>query len=367
MTPPMAPHARFWLVLISAALCLALAGMCTAWLWALGRLWSRRGLLAQAKPRAVPWGTGSVLAVIVVWGAMYVAVPVAYLGLTGALSARRKPTFTEQIAVVSLVNGVLLVVVPLTLRRTARTLLAAFGLERAALGRTLVVGMVGFLLATPAVYLVNGLSILIWKEHKHPLEEMVVAGPTVGIACLAFVSAVVLAPAAEELVFRGILQSWLVQFFRRGDRSLSSDAGEAPAVPPMAPIEEPDPGPWHEPLAPVLLTSALFAVIHLPQWPAPIAIFFLSVGLGVVYQRTGSLVASFVMHALFNGFSTLILFQAILLGRPSDVKNAPTATCFCVDWSAAAPPGGCPTPGSAAVGKTFIQARFSIGAGSGGG
>ena len=41
-------------------------------------------------------------------------------------------------------------------------------------------------------------------------------------------------------------------------------------------------------LAPVVMTSALFAAVHLPQWPAPIAIFFLSVGLGLVYQRTGS-------------------------------------------------------------------------------
>jgi membrane protease YdiL (CAAX protease family) len=420
MMPSMAPHVAFWLVLISAALCLALAGMCTAWLWALGRLWSGPPLLPQVKPRAVPWRTGSVLAVLVVWVVINIVVSLVYLGLTGAFHAHRKPTLTEQMVVVSLMNGLLLVAVPLTLRQTSRATLTALGLVRQDLGRQVAAGVVGFLLVAPPVYLVNWGSVKIWQQHKHPLEEMVVAEPTAGIACLAFLSAVVLAPAAEELLFRGILQSWLAQFFRRRGPASTllhelSDAqvqapetrlgedeareGEAPAEPhavltlgsdgaspsrngsdgaspspkvavlpeaaTVADPEEPDPGTWDEPLAPVLLTSALFAVVHLPQWPAPVAIFFLSMGLGVVYQRTGSLIASFVMHALFNGFSTLVLFQAVLLGRPADLKAAPTATCCRIDRSATAPSGRSRTAACVAPSKTFIQARFSVGAGAG--
>jgi membrane protease YdiL (CAAX protease family) len=416
ITPSMAPHVAFWLVLISAALCLALAGMCTAWLWALGRLWSGHALLPQAKPRAVPWRTGSVLAVLVVWLVINIVVSLAYLGLTGAFHAHRKPTLTEQMVVVSLMNGLLLVAVPLTLRWTSRATLAALGLVRQDLGRQVAAGGVGFLLVAPPVYLVNWASVKIWQQHKHPLEQMVVAEPTAGIACLAFLSAVVLAPAAEELLFRGILQSWLAQVFRRRGPSSSllhelSDAqvqappgtrlgeGEALSEPhavltlgsdgaspsrtgsdgaspsgtvailsdaaTVADPGEPDPGTRHESLAPVLLTSALFAAVHLPQWPAPIAIFFLSVGLGVVYQRTGSLIASFVMHALFNGFSTLLLFQAVLLGRSADLKTAPTATCVRIERSATAPPGQYLTADGVAPSKTFIQARFSVGAGSG--
>ena len=59
--------------------------------------------------------------------------------------------------------------------------------------------------------MVNLLCVVVWKQHKHPLEQMVMAEPNAGIACLAFLSAVVLAPAAEELLFRGIIQSWLAQ------------------------------------------------------------------------------------------------------------------------------------------------------------
>ena len=61
----------------------------------------------------------------------------------------------------------------------------------------------------------------------------------------------------------------------------------------------------------------------MPQWPAPVAIFLLSLGLGALYQRTGSLVASFVLHAAFNGFSTLTLILVALNPVPLDKEVAP--------------------------------------------
>ena len=45
--------------------------------------------------------------------------------------------------------------------------------------------------------------------------------------------------------------------------------------------------------------------VHAPQWPAPIALFVLSLVIGTVYHRTGSLIAAIFMHATFNGLSTL--------------------------------------------------------------
>ena len=52
--------------------------------------------------------------------------------------------------------------------------------------------------------------------------------------------------------------------------------------------------------------------MHAAQWPAPIAIFVLSVALGTLYQRTGSLLAAIAMHGTFNGFSTLLLLLQAL-------------------------------------------------------
>jgi hypothetical protein len=54
-----------------------------------------------------------------------------------------------------------------------------------------------------------------------------------------------------------------------------------------------------------------------------VAIFLLSLGLGTLYQRTGSLVASFVLHAAFNGFSTLTLILVALSPAPLDKEVAP--------------------------------------------
>jgi hypothetical protein len=62
------------------------------------------------------------------------------------------------------------------------------------------------------------------------------------------------------------------------------------------------------PLASALFgTSLLFACIHTPVWPTPIPLFVLALGLGVLAQRTGSLVGPIVMHSLFNGFSCVLL------------------------------------------------------------
>ena len=57
----MSPFAVIWLLLIALVNLRALAGMVTAWVWAIGRLWARQPLLPAAKPRGVPWGAGSVV------------------------------------------------------------------------------------------------------------------------------------------------------------------------------------------------------------------------------------------------------------------------------------------------------------------
>ena len=71
----------------------------------------------------------------------------------------------------------------------------------------------------------------------------------------------------------------------------------------------------------ILSTSLLFAAMHAAQWPAPIAIFVLSVALGALYQRTGSLLAAIAMHGTFNGFSTLLLLLQAL-GRQIEPNHA---------------------------------------------
>jgi membrane protease YdiL (CAAX protease family) len=172
---------------------------------------------------------------------------------------------------------------------------------------------VACLLIGPPVYLINILAVLRWSVQHHPLEQMVRDNPSGPVAMLALVSGVILAPAAEELVFRGVLQGWLMRVWPRPKAAFRPLDLLAELPEPGARLQD-----WvvtpRLPLAgimPNLITSAIFAAIHLGQWPAPVPIFFLSLGLGVLYQRTGSLIAPFVLHAMFNGISTLGLFASL--------------------------------------------------------
>jgi len=226
------------------------------------------------------------------------------------------------------------------------------------------------------------------------LERMLRHDFSAGTACLAFLTAVILAPVFEELLFRGLLQNWLVKTCDRlagRPRPAASDPrleppsrGEPLRVGPVAvnPLYDPDSdrasidgatasGFWEAvdgpeqsvreegppagsdgtrtapavpedrsddssqvPDAPyrprssvgtgvaITLTSLGFAALHAPQWPAPIPLFLLALGLGVVHQRTGSLIAPICMHAIFNGFSTLMLFSATLAGPTGEKPDA---------------------------------------------
>jgi membrane protease YdiL (CAAX protease family) len=86
---------------------------------------------------------------------------------------------------------------------------------------------------------------------------------------LVMFSTVVLAPVAEEVFFRGLVQSALRRYTHR---------------------------PWLS----VLATSAVFAAVHMQQLQDVPALFALSVALGYNYERCGRLYPSMLIHALFN-------------------------------------------------------------------
>ena len=75
-----------------------------------------------------------------------------------------------------------------------------------------------------------------------------------------------------------------------------------------------------------MLTSAFFALAHYDQMPAPIPIFVLALVLGWLYEVTGSLVASAVLHTLFNGFNTTLMVYVLLTNPqalPADTPAVP--------------------------------------------
>lgn len=151
-----------------------------------------------------------------------------------------------------------------------------YGLRRIPNG--LLGGVIGLFIALPVVYFSLQATELaldrlgIDHTKKHDLLRMLADEPGAFVRIAAVLTAVLAAPLFEELLFRGCIQGGL----RRATGS---------------------------PLVGIVVTSTLFASIHL-AWTIP-PIFVLSLLFGVVYERTRNLWAVTIMHALFNAFSVL--------------------------------------------------------------
>jgi CAAX protease family protein len=114
--------------------------------------------------------------------------------------------------------------------------------------------------------------LLRWLPAENPWS--IVGGmPRAGSMLFAFM-AVVLAPAGEELLFRGLLLSWLERF-----------CSTTQAL-------------W--------LTAAVFALQHLAYGPGVFTIFAIGVVLSWARQRTGGLAAPLFIHTINNGLALLL-------------------------------------------------------------
>jgi membrane protease YdiL (CAAX protease family) len=347
-------------ILFSLLLALLLS-MLMVWVWTIRGLWSGRPLLTDAPCfplREAPWGAMTVFSVVFLYLLVNGLVSRSYSATTGrhppsAVEAKRKvhadppaeaaksddpaiQSQTDLLIQLAIINGILVMLVPLLVRYTAGARFADLGLTLVDWRRQMAIGAAAALLMTPAVYAVQSVAVRIWKSQHHPVEQMVLGEFSFGIALLAIVSTVVLAPMIEELLFRGIVQRWLVKLAgprREAPAAVIPEVSAGLSADDLLPFDVPvescvrmDDGgvpyrtsrttePGEEAISaglPIVLTSLAFASLHATQWPAPLAIFLLSMALGALYHRTGSLLAVITMHATFNGFSTLLLLLEAL-------------------------------------------------------
>jgi membrane protease YdiL (CAAX protease family) len=407
-------------------------GALASWIWVIHVRLSRRPLLPETplvERRKPPWGIGTILLVLVAYvlvtrnaleryahatrGGQPKAQAEAPVQVEKKAGEEPGPngrhdeaeslpyglSLTELMFVQAAINSILIVLLPAVVRLTSGARPRDLGLSLRHWTLQAATGIVAVLFLMPIVYTVQLLCIKYLdvpdpEQRRHPVERMIRETFSPGVAYLAFLTAVILAPLFEELLFRGIIQSWLVKAFDRFARwsrpsptrwhavpspagpeardvpvatsdladpylvrSLVDDGGaetvywEPDNEPPVVPEPQFAAGPDrvsleeivgaekrgkptardaespYRPRSPactgaaIALTSLFFASLHAPQWPAPVPLFLLSVGLGLVYQRTGSLIAPICMHAIFNGFSTLTLF-AMALEPPRDKPPA---------------------------------------------
>ena len=145
-----------------------------------------------------------------------------------------------------------------------------------------IVGMVVYFILAMIVtgILMAILPNLDWQEAQNVGYENLSSW---GDRVLAFVSLVVIAPIAEEVVFRG----WLYGKFR----------SKMPAY------------------LSIVLVSALFGLMH-GQWNVGINVFCLSIVLCLLREVTGTIWSGIVLHMLKNGLAFYLLFvnQSYLMG-----------------------------------------------------
>jgi membrane protease YdiL (CAAX protease family) len=283
------------------------------WFWAIGRLVSGKGLLPPGPVSVVPWRAKHVVGIVLLYFAIANIIPplaLVTMGMKPGKGAKLDPAWL--MTAMAAINASFIVLGPLMLVSWTKAGPADFGIERGNMVRDIVRGLVAWPLLAPIVFGVQYLALKIWPPGKHPLLELVQGDPTSLNWALTAVSALVLAPLAEEFLFRGALLGWLDRWAAGVDRlKPATDIA-------VEPVEiwyeaEPTPDPslgWRLPAANAAV-SALFAAMHAQVWPTPLPIFFLSLGLGFLYQRTGSMVAPIVLHATFNGISTLILYLTL--------------------------------------------------------
>ncbi len=159
-----------------------------------------------------------------------------------------------------------------------------FGFHSQAISRKFLQGMAGCAIALPVVYLIHAVAVQVWNPQSHLVQKMIEEDRSIATAVLVLVGAVLVAPVVEEVVFRGVLLAsvWKALPARSARWTTLGN----------------------------IVVSLIFAGMHAAQWPAPIPLFALSLVLGELYRRTGSLLPPIVAHACFNGLSALALLFA---------------------------------------------------------
>jgi uncharacterized protein len=146
------------------------------------------------------------------------------------------------------------------------------------------VGMIVCTLIAIVLFLVGATTTYFWGGSKTQLDLLVESSIPARMAT-AFI-AVFTAPLVEELIYRGVLYSAL-------QRALGT-------------------------VISVLVVSLLFAGVHVFQYidniSVIIVITLLSFTLTIVRAKTGSVLAPFVIHLVFNGIQSVIIALTPLTG-----------------------------------------------------
>ncbi len=143
---------------------------------------------------------------------------------------------------------------------------------------------IGFIVSSfiAAIFL-SVLSAFPWFDVSQNQSLLFDLGVSGGDKIVAFITLVVVAPIAEELIFRG----WLYGNLRMKSSKIMTDNASM--------------------IVSSILTSVLFGVVHF-QWNVGVTVFVLSIILCAMREITGTTYAGILTHMLKNGVAFYYLF-----------------------------------------------------------
>ena len=170
------------------------------------------------------------------------------------------------------------------------------------------IGLIAALLLVPATMTLNALVSILVTPYSHPVIETLLAEASVTTLVYTAITVVIAAPLVEEFVFRGVILTFLQRAFSGRWSTQNIFYCPADAQPDVSPVRQ-DNFQLH---GANLLTSLLFAGLHFGQGAAYIPLFFLSLGIGYVANKTGSILPCILIHMTLNGISSIPLIFLVL-------------------------------------------------------
>jgi membrane protease YdiL (CAAX protease family) len=178
--------------------------------------------------------------------------------------------------------GLILGTILISLRLRGFRLATVFGIDQLPVRKSILWGISLLVCALPLIFAASYLaSYFLHSDPTTDSQEIIQVferSSSIGQRLPIILLAVVVAPVAEEIAFRGYIYGVMRRYF-----------GALPAL---------------------VFTGVLFAIVHL-NVPTLFPLFILSCLFTVSYEATGSLLVPMTMHALFNTVNLVaIVFQA---------------------------------------------------------
>lgn len=277
----------------NAAVVLLLAASLAVWIAVVGRLLRGRPLVDYQPRCPVPWSMLE-LALVVCLYLFMASVVIGAAGLfTGAPSADAAPEAPSSsaalLAAAQIVAGLTTVALSVAaVKWGCHASWPDLGWQPAQLRNDLWLGFQAYLAVAPPVFALQWVLIH-WIPYQHPVLTALEESPSPGLFLLMGLAAVAVAPLAEELFFRVLLQGWLENHGALAPASIDGEPALA--------------APWW----PLFVVSGLFALTHYSHGPAPVPLFFLSLAMGYLYRQTHRLAPPLALHVCFNATSLIAL------------------------------------------------------------